>query len=241
MDRKEIAEQFYMEEHAVLYALLVKAARELYGDKGELANGGGTIQYGRERGRRMALRALKDGEDLSPKNYLLYSEWVDDRKWSKKDVYAISPAFTTHCTHCGWCESWKKHGLLEYGNLYCSHIDVNLVKGFNPDNVLNIRSVLSQNGPCCDFEFEKVSFANQEELDAFNAKKRSLKDHTVKDFLYHTASELSAMDRVYQSILGKEAAEKVVSTAIAGFREKFGEEKTAALLEEAKQDFTVID
>ena len=49
------------------------------------------------------------------------------------------------------------------------------------------------------------------------------------------------MDRVYQSILGKEAAEKVVSTAIAGFREKFGEEKTAALFEEAKQDFTVID
>ena len=86
MDRKEIAEQFYMEEHAVLYALLVKAARELYGDKGELANVEGTIQYGRERGRRMALRALKDGEDLSPKNYLLYSEWVDDRKWSKKDV-----------------------------------------------------------------------------------------------------------------------------------------------------------
>ena len=46
MDRKEIAEQFYMEEHAVLYALLVKAARELYGDKGELANVEGTIQYG---------------------------------------------------------------------------------------------------------------------------------------------------------------------------------------------------
>ena len=117
--------------------------------------------------------------------------------------------------------------------------------GFNPHQLMSFGNPLSlgmtSTGEYCDFEFEKVSFANQEELDAFNAKKRSLKDHTVKDFLYHTASELSAMDRVYQSILGKEAAEKVVSTAIAGFREKFGEEKTAALLEEAKQDFTVID
>ena len=49
------------------------------------------------------------------------------------------------------------------------------------------------------------------------------------------------MDRVYQSLLGKEAAQKIVSTALDAFREKFGEEKTAALIEEAKQDFTVID
>ena len=83
MDRKEIAEQFYMEEHAVLYALLVKAAQELYGDKG-LANVEGTIQYGRGRDAAWPCAHSGRGRPL-PQNYLAeYSEWVDDRKWSKR-------------------------------------------------------------------------------------------------------------------------------------------------------------
>lgn len=72
MDRKEIAEQFYMEEHAVLYALLVKAARELYGDKGELANVEGTIQHGRERGRRMPCAHSRTGK-TSPQKTTCYT------------------------------------------------------------------------------------------------------------------------------------------------------------------------
>ena len=127
------ASAFYIDDHALLYALAARAAEQRMGEPGRRAAEEAVVIYGRERGARCALRCLADGQPLTMENYLLYGEWVDDRGWSKGGVEAFSPVYRTRTTTCGWCESWRRTDLLDYGKGYCTFIDKNLVFGFNPD------------------------------------------------------------------------------------------------------------
>lgn len=240
MDRERIAAQFYMEEHATLYALLAKNAIVLYGQEGRDATREATKLYGRERGGRMAKRALRDGKELSMLHYTQYSEWEDSRGYSASRIVAFSPAYTTESTRCGWCEAWKKHGLLEYGKLYCENIDAELVKGFNPENQLVLTSTLSHGQDCCHFEWVGCSFADEAEYRATREEKAAMGDRNLKDFLYHTGHLLSAMGRKYEELLGVVKAGQIVEASLAQFEVLFGKEKAEALKQEALQNYSVI-
>ena len=240
MNRDQIAQSFYMEEHATLYALLHRQARTRYGEEGTQATAAGTKLYGQERGNRMAKRALKDGEPLTMENYLKYGEWSDHKALSANEVVSLSPTYTTHAVRCGWCEAWKKHGLLEYGKLYCESVDISLVHGFNPEGDLVIASTLSHGDPCCHFEWVGLGFQDGEALKEFGAQKAQLEPRVLKDFLYHTGHLLSAMTRAYETALGVVKAQAIVEGALAEFQEIFGEEKCQALREEAQLNFSLI-
>ena len=91
MNRAEIAKEFYIEDHAVIYGLLVKNATQLCGDSGMDSSVKGTILYAKERGLRMAMRAAADGEELTPNNYIAYGEWVDSKKLGKAEIKSVTP------------------------------------------------------------------------------------------------------------------------------------------------------
>lgn len=240
MKREEIVNEFYMEDHAVLYALLAKEAITTYGKEGEEATVKGTILYAKERGLRMAMRALADGEELTLKNYLVYKEWDDYKKVSKSKVASLTPEYRTNNLICGWCDAWKKHNLLEYGKIYCVWIDKNLVKGFNPENTLEIDSLLSHGEDCCDFHWLGTNFNSEEELKKNNEKKVTLSKRTLKDFLYHTGHLLSAMTRQYYMDLGLIKGQELIKKALNEYEIKFGKMKREAIEEEAKLDFLVV-
>lgn len=61
MNREQMAERFYIDDHALVYGLLGKHAEEACGQEGMKALEKGTILYARERGIRMAKRCLADG------------------------------------------------------------------------------------------------------------------------------------------------------------------------------------
>ena len=61
---------FDIPHHANLFALIYKAAVDLYGENGAKAADEGTKLYGQQRGARMAQRAMKDGAPLTMENYL---------------------------------------------------------------------------------------------------------------------------------------------------------------------------
>lgn len=235
-----IAQEFYIEEHAVLYALLAKYAKELYGQAGWDASIQGTMLYGRERGGRMAQRALADREPLTPNNYLLYGEWADHLNWSASRVVSLAPTYHTQSTRCGWCDSWQRHNLMEYGQLYCTYIDLNLVKGFNLKNDLKLDKILSHGDDCCDFQWLGASFNSPEEIEAFGKKKAELAPRVLKDFLYHTAHVYSAMVRTYDRELSHEASENIAAAALDEFGRIYGESKREAVLIESQLDFNQI-
>ncbi len=236
-----IAQEFYIEEHAVLYALFVKAARELYGPEGDAASVAGTVLYGRERGRRMARRALADGADLSPNSYLLYTEWSDHLGWGSSRVAAWQPEYVTQTLRCGWCSSWLRHGLLDYGKLYCQYIDRSIVEGFCPENRLLLTQTLADGGSCCEFYWIGAQLKTEEEQADFVRRKQELGDRAVRDFLYHTGHLCSAMRRAYRDKLGEQRAEPVIQGALEEFRQIFRPSKLEALLIESERDFSVVE
>lgn len=238
--RDEIAKQFYIEDHAVIFGLLLRQAEKICGEAGNAASVKGTILYARERGLRMAMRCHADGKPLTPQNYLDYGEWTDDRGWSTFVVPTIEPQYTVEAHNCGWYNSWKKHGLEKYGKVYCTWIDKELVKGFNPENSLGVDSVITLGDNICVFRYLGATYKNREEFDRIVAARAALQPRTLKDFLFHTGHVLSALRRTYLVELGLTNALAIVDGALAEYAEKFGREKTAALVEEARRDYLAV-
>lgn len=232
---------FDIPHHANLFALIYRRAVEQYGEKGAKAADEGTKLYGQERGKRMAKRAIKDGEPLTMENYLIYGEWVDKSGLSKNKITATSPIYFMEVMSCGWCNSWKDAELLEYGKNYCTYVDKNLVKGFNPDLELGIPRVLSQGGETCAFEWNGFKIENEEQMNKFIEKKNALGDRALKDFLYHTGHLFSAMKRALKENLGEKESESICNKAINDFADMYGKEMANRVLEESKQDFSIVD
>lgn len=238
-DRANMASQFYIDDHAVLYGLLLKQADTLCGSKGEDASVKATIQYARERGLRMAMRCLADGKALTPRNYLDYGEWIDDRQWSTLQVASLEP-FTLHAVGCGWNNSWRKHGLEKYGKVYCTWIDKELVRAFNPENELVLGSALSFGDDKCDLRFNGARYTDEADLKAAGAEKALLRGRVVKDFLYHTGHILSALRRTYLVELGLVRATAIVDKALEEYAAIFGSDKAAAVVAESRQDYLTV-
>jgi len=233
-------ERFYIDDHALIYGLLGKYAEQLCAEAGLAALEKGTIQYAKERGIRMAKRCLADGRELSMQSYLLYAEWADTKGWSNIEVSSIVPEFKNHVEKCGWYETWKKYGLMKYGAVYCSHVDKNLVKGFNPENDVEISAVLSHGAAACEFNWLAADFESEQAFKALMADKAAIAPRTVKDFLYHSGHILSALRRVFYTELGVPACEAICSRALEEYERIMGDDKCAALCEEAEKNFFEI-
>lgn len=236
----QIKESFYIEEHAVLFALLVKHAIEMFGDRGQAASELATKIYGKERGLRMAMRAAADGEELTPYNYLVYGEWADPRGMQTNVPVVLSPEYHMNVVKCGWNDSWRKYDLLKYGRIYCRWIDEYLVRGFNPNNGLGIDHFLSSDDACCNFQWKGVCLNSEEELKECNRKRSECLDRVIKDFLYHCAHMLWCMRRVYYLELGYADGKKIVDSAMMEFKKIYGEDKYCVLEEASHQDFISI-
>jgi hypothetical protein len=228
-----------MDDHAMLYAYLLKTAEEHCGGQGHAASVKGTILYARERGLRMAMRCKADGRPLTPRNYLIYGEWVDDRHWSDLAVGGLKP-FALNFNRCGWSDTWRKHGMEKYGAVYCAWIDQELVAGFNPENRLRINKTRPQGAEICSFDFIGADFDSDEDFKKDSVIKAEIRSRTVKDFLYHTAHLLSALQRAYLVELGLLKAETIISRALSEYAAQFGQEKADVLVLEAKQDFLSV-
>lgn len=233
--REEIAPSFYIEDHAVLVALIVKSA----GESGRKAVMKGIAAYGRERGLRGAARCLADGEPLSLKNYMLYGEWADPRGWSASEVVALSPNYRTNMTRCGWCDTWKKYGLLEYGKAYCDCVDENLVYGFNPTLAFRMGEVMAHGGVACEFDWLGFVPADAAEAEAMAARRAELIPRVTRDFLYHCGHVFSTFGREIYLEFGLERGREILGRAMAEYERLFGREKREAVEAEARQNFLV--
>jgi hypothetical protein len=167
-------------------------------------------------------------------NYILYGEWDDPRGESETEAAALDPNYRTNVLRCGWCEAWKKHGLLEYGRIYCECADENLVRGFSHGLTLKMGSILSFGGNACEFDWIGCKFPDTSSV----AKKRRQKiPRVTKDFLYHCGHLLSTARREIIFELGLPEGEEIIWGALAGYKKTFGALKNKALIQETSQNF----
>lgn len=212
-----------IEHHAILFALLAKHAIELCQDAGREAILAGMTTYGNERGRRMAANALARGDELTTLTNQAYGEWRPDYDGQMEfGQLQTEPTFKTYVSRCAWCDAWKKHGLTEYGKLYCVNVDNAVYQGFRPDFVCTpTAAAMSWGGERCEFDWGYP--LTPEETLLLAEKKKELGTSCMKDFNFHTAHLKHTIGKTLTDRLGADG-EKTVELALKDFTDTFGKE-----------------
>ena len=137
----------------MLAALLAKYAVEGSGEAGREAFLAGIRRMAYERGARMAVRALQNGDRLDIVSFNVYGEWRAQPGEMEAALKREDDVAVMVVTKCPWNNSWRKHGLIEYGKLYCEVVDDALARGFYPEFHCDVPCTLSAEGHCCRFEW----------------------------------------------------------------------------------------
>ncbi len=210
-----------IEQHAALVALLAKYAIEGSGEAGREAFLAGIRRMAYERGTRMAARALQNGDRLDIVSFNAYGEWRAQPGEMGAALQHEDGAAVMVVTNCPWNNSWRKHGLIEYGKLYCEVVDDALARGFHPEFQCSVPCTLSADGACCRFEWG-IPMTAQEEQTLFN-KKAAMGDSCARSFDYHIAHVLHSVGDELILRLGQEGA-AAVEQAKKAFVRLFGQE-----------------
>jgi hypothetical protein len=178
--------------------------------------------YAEQRGRRMALRALRDGRKLTWAAYAAYGEWFSTLPMKAEASVEDGDKVTT-ISDCPWARTFAGLGLTECGKAYCDEIDLGLARGFNPDLVFELRSYLHDSDRCVQV------------CKGFDpAEKIPVPADGKKDWKYHCAHTLSAFGEITAAAGFGEAVEE----AKVEFAAAFGGEALAAI-ENAGINFNV--
>jgi len=225
--------------HAMLFSYIVIAAREKLGSEAEEIVKKAVINYAMQRGRRMAKRVKKDGLELSALNYLAYGEWEAD-PGDMNIEFKHNNEHTNMVVHkCPWYDAWKTEDILEYGEPYCKYVDGYLAKGFSKDLVLQVDGTRTEGSEVCDFYF-RYEALDEEDFKLLKKRKNKLGSKAKKDWDYHIGHLLSAMEEVFTEELEDEGL-KIIDKALKSYKDKFGKEAYARLMEYRDLDYESVD
>ena len=212
-----------IENQAMMFAFLSRAAIEAKGEEGREAIQKGMIRYGRERGARMAERARKAGDPVELWTNQAYGEWKPDYDGQMEfGMLRAEPTYQTYISKCAWCEAWRKYDIIEYGREYCVHVDEAVYEGFGCGAVCTaVSTAMSWGGERCDFDWGKP--LSDEELSKLAARKAELGTSAMRDFGFHTAHIcFSVADELGKAFPGE--AEAIIERAVSDYIELFGQE-----------------
>ncbi len=212
--------EFGAEHHAILFALMARDAIERFGDEGQKAILEGVRRYGEGRGRRMAARAQADGHPNNFMSYLLYGELKFDETSNDFRIVRKVPYVEMHALKCSWYEAWRKHGLLEYGRLYCREIDRSIMRGFNPDFRFDVDGTLSEGAPLCRFLYYDGRLGLLDTL-VYKWRKRRLGDRATRPWEFHLADLYEAITSVLAERFGEDGKRSAKASA-RSFAEEYG-------------------
>jgi hypothetical protein len=229
-----------IENQAMMFAFLSRAAIEAKGEEGRKAIQDGMIRYGRERGARMAERARKAGDPVDLWTNQAYGEWKPDYAGQMEfGMLRSEPTYQTYIAKCAWCDAWKKNDILEYGREYCVNVDAAVYEGFGEGFGRNVvctpvTTAMSWGGDCCQFDWGLPLTAEEQQMVA--NKKAELGTSAMKDFAYHTAHIYCAItDTICRHF--PDEAQEIIRKAVADYIDLYGQEEYDALLEFSPEDF----
>ncbi|MBD7912246.1 L-2-amino-thiazoline-4-carboxylic acid hydrolase [Clostridium cibarium] len=227
MENKKLV-QCEIEHHATLFALFAKFTIESFAERGEKIIFNAIEKYGHERGKRMAERAIRNGDSLDFINSQAYGEWVPKEGQMEFGIIETEPEFVSKATKCEWCGSWKKHNLLQYGKYYCVNIDSAVFNGFNENFHMTVSSNLSFGADRCEFHFGHAM--SDEDMVKLSQKRAELGTSCTRDFNFHTAHLLNSISETLISELGEEG-KVIINKVLEGYVALFGREYLEVLEE----------
>lgn len=230
---------FSPRQHAVMFGLLAREILKEFGDEGDTLLMDAVARYGQERGFRMARRCERRGSTKDMVGYFAYSEWSWPQGF-RKAVIQTEPYFAHYVYECPWCSAWKESGLSEYGRYYCRNVDENIVKGFNPELHLEMKSYLSApEASCCEFHWKDAV------MDEKNGKCQAeiqgqIGTSCLRDFAYHTAHTFcTLLDEAAKR--NSQKADQIEKTVRREFAAKCSYQELVCVLTESLRNFSEAD
>jgi len=233
--------------HAYIAARFYVRLTHTYGQQGEAAFIHATQFYAEQRGRRMAKRAIADGQPLTYETYRAYGEWESTEEMkaqglaNRSEVVSEDPVWEFHVLVCPWHEQFASMGLQKAGLVYCAHLDNSICRGFNPYMVYEVPQTLHD----CPFCVQKV--ANQQGLApgqtaqaaAFDPAKARPLAQRRRDFTYHCAHSYWSYARTCEAVFGEEGRQ-LAEDVLADVASDWGGEYAPVLKTFEKTDFERI-
>ena len=226
--------------HAVLFALIARQVITRYGEgKGLPALRKAIRRYGEQRGRRMALRARANGDELNMANYMCYGEWRYVTDGSQMEQLEEQADIRMTVQRCPWELAWKEAGLLPYGRFYCQEIDAALLHGFNPELRIEVKQTLSNDEAPCEFVYHQAVLEPGHTLAFLRDKSALLESQRLMPWEYHCGHLYQACSLVMGEQFGP-SGRVTVQNALAEFALRYGGEAAGSVAEYLKTDFNIL-
>ena len=207
--------------HAYIAAKYYQYLLQEFDERGKMAFIHGTQYYAEQRGRRMAQRAIRDGQPLTPSNYYRYGEWVntEDVKAmgcaNASKYLAYQPEAVLKITQCPWYTQFKEMGInATAGAEYCRHLDNSIVRGFYPYLTYEVDQTLQTAGFCIH---------RMKDVDFDAGSNLAKKPENLRDFEYHCAHSYWAYAEVTKAIFKDEGA-AICEKVLGDFEAEYGKE-----------------
>ncbi len=235
MDKK--VPVFSESSHAILFALIARQVLTRYGEeKGLPALRKAIRRYGEQRGRRMALRARANCDELSMANYLAYGEWRGVTDGSQVERVEDQDDIRQTVQRCPWEAAWKAADLLPYGRYYCWEVDAALLRGFNPELRMEVNQTLSTDGQPCEFIYRRAVVEPGKSLDSIDEKSAWLENRRVLPWEYHCGHLYQACSLVMGEEFGP-PGRVTVQNALVEFALRYGGSTAGTVAGYLKTDF----
>jgi hypothetical protein len=227
---------FNEKTHAFIAAKYYVRLNDAFGERGKAAFLHATRYYAEQRGRRMAQRAIRDGEPLTYETYCRYGEWVNTEEIkaagqeNKTTIASMEPDYEMHIFACPWHAQFKEMGLSEAGLAYCRDLDASICRGFNPELVYEVSQTLHDH----DFCIQTVRNAGIRK-----GSNLAKKPEGLKSFEYHCAHSYWAYHEVTAAIFGEEG-ERVNKKVLEDFAKEYGSEMADTLAGYCGTNFNII-
>lgn len=222
--------------HAYIAAKYCVYLEERFGERGKEAFLHRTRHYAQQRGRRMAQRAIRDGQPLTYRTYVRYGEWVNTQSAKEAGVandakvVSIAPDYEVHIFTCPWHAQFKKMGLVEEGLLYCRDLDASICRGFNPDIDYRTLQTLHDRSHCIQTVADSGLTPDMD---------LSKNPSGLKDFEYHCAHSYFAYKEVCEAIFSSQG-EMIASDVLRDLARDYGTEMADRLFSYRNTDFNSI-
>ncbi len=220
--------------HAYIAAKYYVYLTQYFGERGKRAFLHATQYYASQRGRRMAQRAIRDGQELNQAAYNYYGEWVNTEEIKAEGcANQMKPQEdgTLKVTQCPWYTQFKEMGLSEAGSLYCLDLDSSISRGFNPFLEYKVDQTLHNSDYC----IHRLLTGNIAE-----GSERGKNPESLRNFEYHCAHSFWAYHEVTEAIFLAEG-ETVNQHVLEDFKAEYGKEMADAIWKYRNTNFNICD
>lgn len=214
---------------ATWYKELVRA----FGERGRRAFVLAVKHYARQRGERMAQRAVGDGQPLDYASYCAYREWAPSEESVREGtanattVCSTAPDYVYEVRACAWYDAFAALDALEAGQLYCRHLDEAMARAFSPS--LEFYTVETRHcADRCVFCIRNAGFDPQQE--------RPRRPEQLRGFDYHCAHTFYAFGEVAAGAFGRAGA-ALAARVLDSFEQAWGGEARRRLTAFAAENF----